>query len=429
MFSIKLISKLKKQPWYKWVIAAASFLMVMICLGFCSSTKPLYLSVITKALGIERSLFSINDSFRFITTAVVNLFFGALIAKFGTRKLIAAGFLSLCASMLVYSVADNIYVFYIGGILLGMGTAWTTTTMVGYVIDRWCKEQKGTIMGAVLAANGLGGALAAQIIGPIISGQEDGFGYRNAYRLTAVILFVVGVIVVTLFKDAPYDEPAAAVGKNKPKGETWSGMTFAECMRTPYFYFAAGCIFLTGISLQGINGVYKAHMNDVGIPDDFSTMVVSVHSLCLAGMKFLTGVIHDKKGLRFTMIICDTAAILMAIVLAFAAPTTGGMVCAMAYGLISTLALPLETIMLPLITADLFGEKEYAKVLGIFVSINVMGYAVGAPLTNLVYDIAGTYVPGLYTMSAVLLVVAVVFQFVLSAGKRRQTLAIGESAK
>lgn len=184
--------------------------------------------------------------------------------------------------MLIYSVADSIYVFYIGGCLLGMGTAWTTTTMVGYVVGRWCKEHKGTIMGAVLAANGLGGALAAQIIGPIISGQADGFGYRNAYRLTALILFVVGIIVLVLFRDAPNDEPGAAVDKKKPKGETWSGMTFAECLRTPYFYAASVCIFLTGLSLQGINGVYKAHINDVGVPDTFSTLVVSIHSLCFA---------------------------------------------------------------------------------------------------------------------------------------------------
>lgn len=424
------IGDIKRTNWYKWVIVAVSFLMVMICLGFCSSTKPLYLSAITGALGIERGLFSINDSCRFITTAVVNLFFGALIAKFGPRKLVAAGFLSLCASMLIYSLAESIYVFYIGGCLLGLGLSWTTTTMVGYVVGIWCKENKGTIMGVVLAANGLGGAIAAQIIGPIISGQADGFGYRTAYRLTALILLVVGVIVVGLFKDAPTDAPSAAVAKKKPKGESWSGISFSQCLKTPYFYIAAVCVFLTGLALQGINGVYKAHMNDVGIPDDYSTMIVSIHSLALVVLKFLTGVIHDKKGLRFTMIMCDIAAIAMAIILALVSPTTTGMVLAMAYGVISALGLPLETIMLPLITADLFGEKDYAKILGILVSFNQFGYAVGAPLTNLVFDLTGTYVPSLYAMAAVMLAVTVVFQFILSAAKRRkQAVALDENAQ
>lgn len=47
---------------YKWVIVTLSFTMVFVCLGFCSSNKGIYLSAITEAFGIKRSLFSINDS-------------------------------------------------------------------------------------------------------------------------------------------------------------------------------------------------------------------------------------------------------------------------------------------------------------------------------------------------------------------------------
>lgn len=415
------IRKMKSQPWYMWVISGCCFIMVFTCLGFCSSTKPMYLSAITDALNIERSLFSINDSCRYITTAVINLFFGALIAKFGPRKLIAAGFLALCASMLTYSFAENIVVFSIGGCLLGLGLAWCTTTMVGYVVGRWCKKHRGTIMGAILAANGLGGALAAQIVGPIIRGSEDGFGYRKAYLVTAAILFAVGAIVVTLFKNAPDNEKAApVVGKKKPKGELWSGITFAQCLRTPYFYIACVCIFMTGMCLQGVNGVYKAHMNDVGIDAAYGDMVVSVHSLTLAGFKFLTGIIHDKKGMRFTMVLCDVAAVVMAIMLVLVAPTSFGMVMAMGYGVLCSMALPLETIMLPLLAGDLFGEKDYAKMLGIFVSVNTTGYAVGAPLTNLIYDIFGTYVPAFYFVAGTMVVVAVVFQFALNAAEKKK---------
>ena len=105
---------------YRWVIVAAGFLMVFVCLGFCSSSKSLYLAAITEALGIKRSLFSINDSCRYIATAVVNLFFGALCARFGRKRLIAAGFACLIASMLLYAYAPNIYLFYLGGVLLGI---------------------------------------------------------------------------------------------------------------------------------------------------------------------------------------------------------------------------------------------------------------------------------------------------------------------
>ena len=138
---------------YKWVIVAISFLMVCVSLGFCSSTKSLFLGTVTEYLGVDRGVFSINDSCRYIATAVLNLFFGVMVAKFGPKKLILAGIFCLIGAMVVYATATNIILFYLGGTLLGIGFSWTSTTMVGYVVNIWCKENKGTIMGAILASN------------------------------------------------------------------------------------------------------------------------------------------------------------------------------------------------------------------------------------------------------------------------------------
>ena len=89
---------MKKKLDYQWVIVVTCFIMEFVALGFCSSNKSLYLGAITEALNIKRSLFSINDSVRFITSAVVNLFFGALIQKLGARKMVGIGFAALGSS-------------------------------------------------------------------------------------------------------------------------------------------------------------------------------------------------------------------------------------------------------------------------------------------------------------------------------------------
>ena len=77
---------MKKKLDYQWVIVVTCFIMEFVALGFCSSNKSLYVGAITEALGIKRSLFSINDSCRYVSTAIVNLFFGTLIAKFEAAK-------------------------------------------------------------------------------------------------------------------------------------------------------------------------------------------------------------------------------------------------------------------------------------------------------------------------------------------------------
>ena len=132
---------------YKWVIAAVCFLMVFAGLGFCSSSKSMFFAAITEALGFSRSAFSVNDSCRFVATDIANLFFAELVARFGTKKLIFAGMSCLIISTLLYSFATNLPMFYVGGIFLGLGIAWTTTTMVGVVIKRWFTHKRGTVLG------------------------------------------------------------------------------------------------------------------------------------------------------------------------------------------------------------------------------------------------------------------------------------------
>ena len=159
----------QKKPFdYSIVIIILCFMMVFICLGFCSSNNSLFVQAITKVMGFKRSAFALKDSIRYISTSVITIFFGPMIKKFGAKKMILGGILGLIAAMLIYSFATAVWHFYIGSVFLGIGIAWTTTGMVGYVIDRWHKKNKGTIMGAVLAANGIGGAVAAQILSPII---------------------------------------------------------------------------------------------------------------------------------------------------------------------------------------------------------------------------------------------------------------------
>lgn len=410
--------KEKKLNWSGILVVAACFCMGFVCLGFCSSNKSLYLGAITEALGIKRSLFSINDSFRYVSTAVVNLFFGTLIAKFGPRKLVGAGFLCLIASTLIYATATDIAVFYLGGTFLGIGLSWCTTTMVSYLVGKWYPEKRGTITGFALCANGVGGAVAAQIVTPMIYEQGNPFGYRNAYYLVAILLAVVGVIATALVHE-PKDAKAAP-GKKKARGKSWEGITLKEALRKPWFYGAALCVFVTGMGLQGINGIAGTHLKDVGIDKGVVASILSVHSVVLCFSKFLAGFSYDKLGLRRTLLICEFCGVCSFVALALSGSAGTGIVFAFAWGAVSALALPLETVMVPLIAADLFGEKDHARLMGIFVSINTAGFAFGTPVANAIFDIAGTYVPVLYAIAAAMLAIMVGFWFIINATEKEQ---------
>jgi len=86
--------------------------------------------------------------------------------------------------------------------------------------------------------------------------------------------------------------------------------------------------------------------------------------------------------------------------------------------------------MLSLITTDLFGNKQFDKILGIVSALNVLGYAVGAPLMNLCYDTFGTYVPFIWLCVGVMALVTVMYQYVISAaGRERKRILAAENMK
>ena len=401
-------------------MVALCFIMVGVSLGFCSSPGQLYIPAITdeKALGFARSDYAFTNTFRFVTTAVINLFFGTLIAKFGPKRLIFAGFTCLITANLIYSFATELWMFYIGGIFLGLGFSWTSTTMIGYVVNVWCRENKGTIMGAILASNGIFGAVAMKLIGYLINRDGDPFGYRDAYRVVTLILVAVAVLVLIFFRTSPNDTATSNISKKKSRGRSWAGIEYSTTVKTAYFRLAIVCVFLTGMTLQGISGISYPHMEASGLDEGYITTVLAVHSVALTLFKFLVGFLYDRFGLRVTTGICYVTGALVMTALALVSNSHEGRILAMFYGIFSSLALPLETIMLPIIAGDLFGEKSFNKFLGIVVSANTAGYAVGSPLSNLCFDITGSYNISIYIGITLIAVIMVAMQFIINRANR-----------
>ncbi len=411
---------MKKKIDYSWVIIALCFIAVCTSLGLCSSGRTMYLTAITDALGIKRSAFSLNDTFRYVTTTILNLYFGTLINKFGTKKLMCAGFVCLISFALINSFAEQLFVFYIGGILLGVGLSWTGTTMMSTVVNVWCKKNKGAVTGAILAANGLGGAVAVQILSPIIFEEGNPFGYRNSYRIVALVLAVVLALIIVFFRERPKGTEKVIIGKKtkKVRGTGWVGMDYSLAVKKPYFYFALICMMFTGMALQGIGGISTPHMYDVGLDKAFVANLMTASSLCLMGSKFFAGFLYDKAGIKVAMNICLFCSFVSLIALTMVTNTVTGQVIAAVRVVFGAIALPLETVMLPLFASELFGNKSFNKCVGVFSAASTAGFAVGAPFANLCFDIFGNYNVAFIVFGSLMLFVTVTMQFVVRSAHR-----------
>ena len=422
-----LLNKVRQN--YKWVILAVCFLMEFICLGFCSSNLGLYTVPITDALQIDRLAYSYWSSIRYVVQVFVALYFGTLVNRFGFKKMVFIGLCALVGATLLRAVGTNVLYFYLAGALHGVGIVFVGGTMAGTIMRRWFKENIGKYTGIVMSANGIGGAIAAQIVSPIINNGET-FGYRKAYLLSAVIVLAISAFILAFLRDNPNDDTViAGKQKKKPKkGESWVGIEYDVVKKKSYFYMTAALVFLTGISLQSIGSITIVHMTDIGIAPSFIAILSTIGSLSLTLSKLLVGVTYDKWGLRVALLICQICAIVTFVLKSSLTNSSIGLVMAVVATVMSSIALPLETVMIPLMANDLFGSASYSKVLGIFMAMNSLGLCLGSPLGELFRNLAGDYRACFWFFSVVLIFVIFGFQFVLrSAQKQKDAILAAEN--
>lgn len=417
---------------YKWVILVICFLMEFLCLGFCSSNVGLYTVPVTSALGIDRLAYSYWGSIRYAVQVLAALTFGSLINRFGIKKMVFAGLCALIGATILRAFATNVWHIYLAGALHGFGIVYVGSTMAGTIVRRWFKADIGKYTGIVMSANGIGGAIAAQIISPIINNGET-FGYRKAYILSSIIALAISVVILIFIKGSPSDGPVVA-GKQtkKPKnGTLWTGFEYSAVKKKGYFYITAAFVFLTGISLQSIGNISIVYMTDLGISTKFIATTATVSSLVLTFSKLLAGATYDKWGLRAALLLCQTAALISFVMTGMLTNTALGMVMAMFATICSSLSLPLETVIIPLLTNDLFGSASYNKVLGIYMSMNSLGLCLGTPLGEMLRKLTGDYRTCFWMFSVIMISVIVCFQFILNVANKNKTalLTLEESSQ
>lgn len=395
---------------YRWVIAAACFGMIFICDGFAAGYRGLFLTAVSNGLGVKRTLVSVSESCRFLASALVSIFYGTLRARFTARKLTGAGFLILTAALMLYSCTNTVYGFWAAGALMGIGTSFISTTMASSLIHQWFDKNVGSVTGVVFASSGLGSALGSQIVSPILYG-EDPLGFRTAYRLTAVVVMVAALVIVPLLREKR--NPAFAVRKEEKTSVELArnGRGGSLCK-----VIIGICVFLCAASIMGVNSIYSSHMLDVGISAGTAGKAAGILSLALLVSKLLTGALYDRFGIHTVLGICQGATAVAFTVLLLLKETSAA--AALIFPVVFAFALPLETIMIPLIVSNVFGTGDYNRVLGFYTAVTCAGFTLAGPLSNLIFDTFGSYRPAIVGYGGVMILVSAVLHITIYFKKR-----------
>src|SRR5712664_1098133 len=231
---------------------------------------------------------------------------GYLIDKFGPRIMISGSGVLVAIAWVINSVADSLFLLYLGAAIGGIGAGVIYGGSVGNAL-KWFPDRRGLAAGLTAAGFGAGSALTVIPIANMIQSS----GYESAFLWFGLGQGIV-VIFVALFLRAPQAGEVAAPAAPAVQ-QTRRDYGPAEVIRTPVFWVMYAMFVMVGAGglmavaqLAPIATDYKI----AGIPVSILGLTLPALTFALTIDRVLNGVcrpffgwVSDQIGRENTMFI------------------------------------------------------------------------------------------------------------------------------
>ena len=380
----------ERKLYYGWVIVFACFLIFFVVIGVSISPSSLFIVPVTAYFGFSRGDFAITITLTTIVSMVIQLFYGVFYRVFGIRKLISIGILGAPLAFLIYYQSNSMLGFYLGSILIGMSLALASITSISILLTNWFTKRQGLLLGIIASGSGFGGSLFSLLIGNQIA--ENGF--KSAYLLSAILLAIVTLPIILLIRSHPKHKPQNNQPQHTTNSEKLTEPTEALPVLSIGEFFGNSAnllgmlaVFCIGVSIHTVLATAPAYLVEKGFDTVFGASITAGAFFSLAIAKIVIGLIHDRVGIKISLIFNITAFIISVILLIVAANRR----LVWGFAIFNGMAVSTNAVLIPLFVRDLLGSENYSRYLGVFIANLSAGIGLGAPIVNYVFDLTGTY--------------------------------------
>lgn len=411
---------------YHWIIAGVTLLMLFIYGGSANNFSSLHIKPVSETLGISRTTFSLIYSIKSIMSMLASYFSGAILKKFGFRHTSSFFLIVATVSYVALTFMKSYWIFVIVCFAMGAATSFCGTTGATIIISSWFQRHRGTVLGFVSAATGLGGSVMciAQ------NAAMERFTWRGSFALCAICCGLIAVLVFTLLRNKPRDMGLEAYGegeevtakKKRISQRAFAGMDMKALHRAPSFYLMVLCTFISCLAVYLAFNTILPFLTDCEYSASKAASLQSTMMLLFTGTKLLVGFFTDRIGAEKVNLTCVIFGVVSLFLLAASQSFGMASVAVVLY----TIAIPLVTITVPLLAFSLFGYKAQGQYTGVFISVIYAASFLSSPLSNLIHDTVGSYRPAYY-LAAILLAIDVVLYLILYKTAKKDNKKYGEA--
>ena len=421
---------MSKKPlfFHGWIILAISFAAMAIAYGVRNSFSVFYV-VILDEFGWSRASTAGIFSLNVVVYGITAPFAGALVDRFGPKKVLLTGAIILALATALCSMVNTIAHFYLlFGLVGAIGTGLTGYPANAAVLPHWFVRRRGMAFGIFTSGFGLS-FLTVSLVQYFITK----FGWRMSFILLGILVAVILLPLIALFSHhRPQDiglfpdgtRPLEKVKRSSDcaKGpmvvdEEWASINWSlrKAMRTYQFWFlflATFCIFGFVETLVVVHQV--ALMRDVGFSTTFVTSILLLWGIMIA-LGNLGGFLSDKIGREKTFTIGCLASILGLFMLLLLEQSHDSWILYL-YAVCFGLGMGMTGPALGAASADMFQGRHFGSINGFLVLGFGLGGIIGPWFGGFVFDTTKNYSTALIVA---ILVTCVAFTLLWIAAPRK----------
>ena len=303
---------------YRWVIAAAAFLVIGMSWG-STGAFGVFVTPVTGDMGWSRTGVSAAYSLTVLSAFLVGIFWGWLSDRWSVRGVITVTGVIMFIGLYFASTSDalwQLYLFY--GFIAGVGLGGTPSPLSALVV-RWFPRSPGMALGIIYSGFGGASALLPIVAEAFISLSGWRFGFQG---LSYIVLgaFVVGVIL--LREPRPTTEASSGPANDgNPQGvPTDAGQTaraaraqrvvsdelsvpLRAALVTLAFWTIFGMMFAGDLGLNMILVHLVPQAIDTGISSSVAATLLTATGLVIMVSTMVGGVLGDRYGARRTFFV------------------------------------------------------------------------------------------------------------------------------
>ena len=372
-----------------WIILACSVINLyvggIVFFGFTAFFDP-----IRQEFGWSYAQISFAVSLRGMEVGIFSPIAGFLVDRFGTKKIILLGAITVGVGLILLSFTRTLAMFYASFVLLSFGASGCTSVVTQTAVANWFNKKMGIALGIMGSGIGAGGFVVLLVVRLI-----DLYQWRSTLVILGIGMWVLGIPLSFAIRNRPEDYGLLPDGQtlNLPvqtseTREKTVEIGFKEALKMKSFLILSIAEAIRQLTIHAVFFHVMPYLSSIGVSRSTAgTVAGAVPIIGIAG-RFGFGWLSDFVDKR--RLLAATFLLIALGVLAFGHAYMGGWLIFL-FLIFFPLGQGGAMVVRGAIVREYFGKSSFGKMMGVMMGSGAIGGIIGPTLAGWVFDVYGSY--------------------------------------